>query len=91
MFTVFELRRGWIHGVGRMYFKELPSKGELIEIASVGSCYEVLDVELATYSPTAGDIVLKRAALPRGQVQVSTYGDTKTDDESEPTPRAHGY
>jgi hypothetical protein len=62
VFTVFELRRGWIHGVGRMYFKELPSKGEFIRIASVEAeatrCYEVLDIEPATDGASEGDVVL---------------------------------
>jgi hypothetical protein len=66
VFTVFELKRGWIQGLGRVYFKEFPSKGEFIKIASEGSWYEVLDVEFATYATSAGDIVLRRAASTAG-------------------------
>jgi hypothetical protein len=62
VFTVFELRGGWIQKLGPIYFEKVPSKGDFISIASVEAeetrCYEVLDVELATYACSAGDIVL---------------------------------
>lgn len=64
--TVFELKCGWIQGLGRVYFKEFPSKGEFIKIGSEGPCYEILDVELATYATSAGDVVLRRAASTAG-------------------------
>jgi hypothetical protein len=62
VFMVLELKDGRIQGLGRRDFKEVPSKGEFIEFARVegeqGRWYEVLEVDLATDAPYAGDIVL---------------------------------
>ena len=70
VFTAFELRGGWIHGFGRIYFNKIPSKGEWVEIASVNTKevrqYEVLDVELTTDSTSAGNIVLTPLPKPNG-------------------------
>jgi hypothetical protein len=66
VFTVFELKSGWIQGLGRVYFKEFPSNDEFIKIASQDPLYEVLDVEFATYAITEGDIVLRRAGSTTG-------------------------
>jgi hypothetical protein len=62
VFTVFELKSGWIQKVSPIYFEEVPSKGESIRIARVEAgeahWYEVLDMEFATDATSAGDIVL---------------------------------
>jgi hypothetical protein len=62
VFTAFELRGGWIQGLGRIYCTEIPSKGESVQIASVNMepvrWYEVLDVELTRDPASAGNIVL---------------------------------
>ena len=61
-FEAFELRGGWIQGLGRIDFKESPVIGESVEIAGAHPKelrrYEVLDIELTTGSPSAGNIVL---------------------------------
>lgn len=61
VFTVFELKNGWIQKIGPIYFEEVPSKGEFIRIGSVeakeASWYEVLDMEFGT-NATAVEIVL---------------------------------
>jgi hypothetical protein len=63
VFTAVELRGGWIQGLGRVYFKEIPSRGESVQITGVNAeevgWYEVLDVELTTDATTAGNIVLR--------------------------------
>ena len=63
VFTAVELRGGWIHGLGRVYFKEIPSKGESVLITSVNTeevgWYEVLDVDLTTDATSAGNVVLR--------------------------------
>lgn len=62
VFTAFELTGGWIQGLGRLYFEEVPSKGEFFEIPGVEGAearsYEVLDIELPTDPSSAGDIIL---------------------------------
>jgi hypothetical protein len=67
VFTVFELKSGWIQKLGPIYLKELPSKGELIGIAREGAeegcCYEVLETEPPTDATSGGFIVLTRLPL----------------------------
>lgn len=62
VFAVFELKGGWIQGLGRIFFKEVPFKGDSITIAGAEidevSWYEVLCVELTTDATSAGNIVL---------------------------------
>jgi hypothetical protein len=62
VFTVFELKSGWIQKISPIYFEEVPSKGEFIRFASVEAeearWYEVLDMEFATDATSAGDIML---------------------------------
>jgi hypothetical protein len=67
-FEVFELKGGWIQGLGRIHFKEFPAIGESVEIASAHPMevrrYEVLEVEVSTDSTSAGNIVL--TPIPNG-------------------------
>lgn len=67
VFTVFELKSGWIQELGPIYFEKVPSEGELIRIPSVEAqqarCYEVLDVDPVKHATSAGDIVLTRLPL----------------------------
>jgi hypothetical protein len=62
VFTVFELKSGWIQKLGPIYLEEVPSKGEFIGIASAeaeeGRCYEVLEMEAPTDATSGGFIVL---------------------------------
>ncbi len=62
VFTAFELRGGWIQGLGRIYFKEIPFRGDSVQIASADTeevrWYEVLDVELTPDATSTGNIIL---------------------------------
>jgi hypothetical protein len=62
VFTVFELKSGWIQKLGPTYFEKVPSKGEFIRIvgeeAQEARCYEVLDMGPTTDTTSVGDIVL---------------------------------
>ena len=82
VFTVFELKGGWIHGLGRIYFKEVPFKGESITIAGFkideARWYEVLCAELTTDATSAGNIVLAlKTQMPRVGGQVSGWPFTR--------------
>jgi hypothetical protein len=72
VFTAFELRGGWIQGLGEIYLKEIPYKGESVQIAGVNTddvrWYEVLDVELTTDATSAGNIVLMIKSLDASEV-----------------------
>jgi hypothetical protein len=69
-FEVFELRGGWIQGLGRIHFKEFPARGESVEIAGADPMevrrYEVHEVELSTDSTSAGSVVLTPIPKPNG-------------------------
>jgi hypothetical protein len=61
VFTVFELKGGGIQGLGRIYFKTVPSEGQLIKIPMEGDetrSYDVLEIDPATDATSVGDIVL---------------------------------
>jgi hypothetical protein len=71
VFTVFELKSGWIQKLGPIHLKEIPLKGELIGIASAeaeeGRCYEVLEMEPPTDAASGGFIVL--TLIPPGSLR----------------------
>jgi hypothetical protein len=77
VFTAFELRGGWIQGLGRIYLEAIPYKGESVQIASVDTAevrwYEVLDVELTPDATSAGNIVLMMKSLYASEVATRDF------------------
>jgi hypothetical protein len=70
VFTAFELTCGWVQGLGRIYFKEFPSEGRSVEIASLNArevrWYEVLEVDFTPDASSLGNIVLTPTLKPNG-------------------------
>jgi hypothetical protein len=69
VFTEVELKSDGIQKLSPIYLEEVPSKGELIRIASAEAeearWFEVLEMEFETDAASAGDIALTLKRVPQ--------------------------